>query len=829
MLRNFFLITLRNFQRQWVFSMLNMFGLALGLSSAIFIFLYVSDELQYDTMHPHYENTYRLGCTFTNVDGRSNANTESPGFWVRQLKDTRTEVVDAVRIAYIGYPTSLHHKAKDNIILTEQIKWAEPGFDRVLDFHLRTGHPDKIFEKPNSMVLSETGARKLFGQADPIGQIVTVKHDYATRNRELDVEVTGVYRDYPANSHFKPDYILNVNAFRGIYPDFTRLMEGTRFGDQENPLFFFENYIVFKPGVDIPSIISMLQPLADQLIQSDSGIVSAGWSMKPFLTKMSDFHFDTENDWEYNARGNKQYLVIFSAIAGLIMLIACINYMNLATARSTRRAREVGLRKSLGSKRNEIAAQFFLESFLMTLGALLISLVLVLALLRPFNQLADKTFTMASLLNPWMLGIVALIVAFMALLSGIYPALYLSGFRPVEVLKGQVAKGKGAELFKKGLVATQYAVSLVLIICTLVVIRQMNHMQHSKLNEQGDQLLSIRYGGIAPADKFAAFKQLVLQDKDISLVTLGNHLPRLDYFGFIGFRLKFPDLGNTELEWNQLNVEYDFAKTYGLEILAGRDFEANTPSDSSAILLNEAAVKALNQPVDKVLGAFAAEYSPDSRFRDEHGPMKVIGVVKDFPFRSMHQAIEPLILSIRPHPIDRIVYVKLPAGQFQEKVASVEKAWKTVFPGIGFDHWFVSDEFSRMYIAEGRVAALSKVFAVLAILITILGVFGLASYTAEQKTKEVGIRKAMGADVMKVVGMFLWVFIKIFIVAGCIAVPVAYAAANYWLKDFVYRVPVSPWIFIGSLAGLLLITLFTVSREIWKAARVNPVVSLRSE
>ncbi|MCC6279537.1 MAG: ABC transporter permease [Saprospiraceae bacterium] len=824
MLRNYFLIALRNFQRQRVFSILNMFGLALGLASAIFIFLYVSDELQYDTMHPYYKDTYRLGCTFANADGRSNNNTDSPGFWVRQLKDTRTEVQDAVRIAYIGYPTSLHHKAKDKIVLTEEIKWAEPGFDRVLAFKLRSGNPEKMFEAPNTMVLSETGARKLFGKSDPIGQIVSVKHNFATRDRELDIEVTGVYRDYPSNSHFKPDYILNVNALRSVYPDFNRLMEGSSFGDRENPIFFFENYIVFKPNVNIPSILAMLQPLADQMMRSDSAFVAAGWKMSPFLTKMSDFHFDTVNEWEYNAKGNKQYLTIFSAIAVLIMLIACINYMNLATARSARRAKEVGLRKSLGSNRKEIAAQFFMESFLMTLGALAISLVLVLALLQPFNVLADKTFSMASLLNPWMLGIVALIVAFMGLLSGIYPALYLSAFRPVEVLKGHVAKGKGAELFKKGLVASQYVVSLVLIICTLIVIRQMEHMQTTKLNEQGDQLLSIRYGGIAPPEKFAAFKQVVLQDKDIEHVTIGNHLPRLDYFGFIGYRVKFPDLGNNELDWNQLNVEYDFAKTYGLEIIAGRDFEANNPSDSSAILLNEAAVKALNQPVDKILGAFAVDL-----FQEGNATLKVIGIVKDFPFRSMHNAIEPLMLSIRPHFIDRIVYVKLPAGKFQEKVASVEKAWKEVFPGIGFDHWFVSDEFNRMYIVEGRVAALAKVFAILAILITILGVFGLASYTAEQKTKEVGIRKALGADVLQVIGMFLWIFIKIFVVASCIAVPIAYAAASYWLKDFVYRVPLSPWIFIGSLTGLLLVTLFTVSREIWKAARMNPVVSLRSE
>lgn len=820
MFRNFFLVAIRNFRRQKLFSLLNMSGLALGLASAILIFLYVSDELRYDVMHPYYNSTYRIGSTWSNADGRSFDNTDAPGFWINQLKNSRTEILHTARVAYIGYPTSLNYKAKERIILTEEIKWAEPGFDDVLQFDLLRGNRTKMFEQNNSIVISESGARRLFGRDDPMGKIISVKHFWATEDREIDVIVTGIYRDYPSNSHFKPLFLLNVNALRAVYPDFNKYMNGSRF---EQGTGFFESYIVLKDGAGVKAIEQHLTELGNQMIQSDSSAVAAGWKFNPFLIKMSDMHFDQKNLWENGIRGDKKYLAIFGAIALLIILIACINYMNLATARSAKRAKEVGLRKSLGSNRKEIAKQFFLESLLMTLGSLVMAIILVIAFLKPFNGLADKHFTIASLFNPYMLIIVLAIVIFMALLSGSYPAFYLSKFKPVEVLKGQIIKGKGAEFFRKSLVTVQYLVSLVLIICTLIAIRQMNHMQQTKLNEAGSQLLSIRYGGIAPQEKFETFKHAVLQDRDIQHVTMANHLPRLNYFGWIGANVKFPEFSDTELRWNQLNVDYDFPKTYQLEFIAGRDFQQGNTADSSSLILNEAAVKALNQPLDKVMGATVKNVFDTARL------FKVIGIVKDFPFRSMHQPIEPLMLNPNLHFVDKIAYVKIPPGKFREKIDFVEKKWKEVFPNIGFDHWFLNDEFNRMYLVERRVSSLGKVFAILAILITVLGVFGLASYTAEQKTKEVGIRKVLGAEVKQVVGMFTWLFVKIFLIAAAIAIPAAYFASYKWLQDFAYKTSISPIVFVGSLAGLLLITLATVSYEIWKSAIANPVKSLRTE
>lgn len=822
MIRNYLVVALRNFQRQKFFAFLNMFGLALGLASAILIFLYVSDELQYDVMHPYYKDTYRIGTTWSNPNGQTFDNTVAPGYFIRQLKEDRSEVMKAIRIEYIGYPTSLHHKTTDKIILTEQIRWAEPGFDEILDFELVRGNRAKMFDNPNSMIISESGARRLFGDADPMDQVISVKHNFATQGKEINVVITGVYRDYPSNSHFKPHYILNINALRAVVENFDTYLEGSRF---QGNVSWFESYIVLQPGASVAPVRTALQGYAQHMALSDSATVAAGWKLTAFVTPLSELHFDQKNLWEDSAKGDKKYLTIFSAIALLILLIACINYMNLATARSARRAKEVGLRKSLGSGRQEIARQFLYESSLMTIGSLLIALLLVVIFLQPFNQLAHKTFTLASLLDPYMIAIMLLIIVFMAVVSGSYPAFYLSAFRPVEVLKGQAVRGIGAEVFRKSLVAVQYTVSLVLIISTFVVIRQMNHMQNTKLNEQGSQLLSIRYGGTAPDNKFAAFKQAVLEDKDIEHVTMANHLPRLNYFGWIGAEVKFPELTDKSLQWNQLNVEFDFAKTYQLEFVAGRDFDAANLADSSSVILNEAAVKALNQPIEKIMGTSVTEVG----FNNNNRTFKVIGVVKDFPFRSMHQAIEPLMLNPHLHFIDKIAYVKLPVGKFQEKIQTIEKKWKEIFPGIGFDYWFVSDEFNRMYLNEGRVASLAKSFAVLAVLITVLGAFGLASYTAEQKTKEVGIRKVLGAEVRQVVAMFVWLFLRIFFMASIVAIPLAYLLAVYWLKDFVYRSALSPLIFILSLVGLLVITLVTVGYEIARAAHANPVSSLRRE
>jgi putative ABC transport system permease protein len=448
---------------------------------------------------------------------------------------------------------------------------------------------------------------------------------------------------------------------------------------------------------------------------------------------------------------------------------------------------------------------------------------LELLFLHPFNQLANKSFTAVSVFKPHMMAITGGIVLFMAFASGLYPAIYLSGFKPADVLKGQLVKGKRAEFFRKSLVTVQYTVALILVIYTCIVIQQMEQLKNSKLNEHGDQLLAIRFGGTATQDKFETFRHLVLQDPQIEHVTQGDHLPRLDYFGINGTSIKFPQLGNKELQWNMFTVDYDFAKTFALDFFAGRDFQYGNVNDSTSIILNEAAVKALGKPLDKIVGAAAINN------RDSGKAYKVIGVVKDFPYKSMHHAIEPLILTPHNNFFYEICYIKLPVGKFQEKIAAIEKKWKIVYPGIGFSHWFVNDEFNRMYVTEDRALSLAKIFTLLAIIITAMGVFSLASYTAEQRTKEVGIRRALGAEDKHITALFAWIFIKIFIIASLLAIPISWIVGYKWLQGFVYHVSINPLIFILSVCSLLVLTFLTVGYEIWKSVRANPVTALRTE
>jgi putative ABC transport system permease protein len=496
--------------------------------------------------------------------------------------------------------------------------------------------------------------------------------------------------------------------------------------------------------------------------------------------------------------------------------------MNLATARSSKRAKEVGMRKSLGGVRSELAVQFLQESALMALLSLVVAMVLVVIFLPSFNALSNKYFTFFDLLNPKILLVISLTVVFVTMVGGSYPAFFLSAFKPAEVLKGKLTKGKGADFFRTSLVTLQFTVAMVLVIATVVILRQMNLMQESKLNEKGDQILSIRYGGSAPNEKYQSFKNAVLMDPDIEHVTTGNHLPRLEFFGPTGAVYRFSDVSDEEYQWHQLNVDFDFPETYDLEFLAGRNFNPQNTADSSAVLINEAAVKALQKTPEEVLG-LSAEHVQARLYGN------VIGVIKDFPFRSARHVIEPLVITPRPHQIDRIVYVQLPVGKIAEKIAFLEKTWKEVIPGVGFDYWFLRDEFNRMYETERRISGMAKSFAFLALAITVLGLYGLASYTAEQKTKEVGIRKVMGASSNQIVKMFLRNFLILFLIACAIAIPLSWYLSDQWLSGFAYRIQLNALIFVFCVTALMVITIITVSYETYKASVADPIKAIKYE
>ncbi len=808
MLKNYLTIAFRSFLKQKGFAFINILGLAIGLGAAVLIFLYIVDETSFDTIHKAPDRTYRIGAERVPDDGNTFTATGVPAVWSSQLKAEYPDVEEAAKFLWLGYPVSLAYKEADKIFLTEDLLWVEPTFPKVFYFNMVQGNAEKVFELPNAVVLTQTAANRFFGTDDPIGKTLVLKH-WITNNQEVNVTVTGVIEDFPSNSHIQADYLVNYNLLASANPGFNNFL--TQWGNG-----FFSSYIVLKEGADINKISEGLT----QLLATNLG--EEAREFKPFFRKITDIHFDSEVEWVNEGAGDISYIYIFGSIALLILIIACINYMNMATARSAKRSKEVGMRKSLGSRRAQLIAQFMSESLLMTFFALILSFFIVILVLPYFNDIAQKSFTIASLVNPRMLLTLAGIVVFVALVAGSYPALYLSGFNPVEVLKGSFVAGRRSEAFRKGLVVFQFCISLILIICAGIVMKQMHFLSTSKLNESGEQLLSIRYGDNAPAERYQAFKNKVLEDADIAQVTMANHLPRQDYFGGINTVFVFPDVNNQEYEWSQLNVDFDFPQTFGLELITGRDFSKENQADSSALLLNEAAVRNLGITTEEAVGMSVMN-------NDNNEMSRVIGVVKDFPYRSMHQTIGPLIISARPHSIDKIVYVKLPAGKVQEKIASLESQWKEVYPNLGFDYWFVSDEFSRMYASEERMAGLTQGFSVLAILIACLGLFGLASYLAEQRTKEIGIRKVLGASIVQVLFLLFSTFFIMFAIACLIAMPLAYWLMHTWLQNFVYHISIEWTIFLLSVLIVGLLTVFTVGYETIRASLANPVDAIRHE
>jgi putative ABC transport system permease protein len=811
MIKNYLKIALRNFSKQKTFSFINISGLAVGLAGALLIFAYVDDELNYDTVHPFAENTYQIGTQYFE-EGNENKYAAAPAMWSSQLKEQYPEVKSILRTNWFGYPFSVELREKDKIILTEEMYFVEGNYKDVLYFDIIEGDQENALKETNSIALSESAKNRIFGDETAVGKMLIIKHPFATSNKEINLIVTAVYKDYPDNTHFKPGYLVNMQAMKGViewgnYDEmFTNWLGG-----------WMSSYVVLNENANIELIEKGLQKMVHENLGEEQAE-----NFIPFLRNVKDLHFDTEVEWSSEGSGDMTYVYIFGSIALFLILIASINYMNLATARSIKRSREVGLRKVMGSRRSQLIFQFINESFLTTLLSLLFSFVIIFLALPVFNSLAQKGFEFSSFFNIRIIIVVLAVLIIVALLAGSYPAFFLSKFNPTDVLKGGKIKKKGSDTLRKTLVIVQFSISFFMVIGTGVLLKQINFLKNSKLNEQGEQIISVRYGGTAPAEKYPVFKHAVEQDNNINGVTMANHLPRQNYFGGIGVVIKVPEVSDQEYDWSELNVDFNFPKTFDLEFLAGRDFNSESAADSSACLLNESAVKNLGVDISEVLGMTIEDPESDRS-------ATVIGVVKDFPYRSMHQSIGPLRISARPHPVDKIVYIKLPAENMQEHIQKIEAQWKEIYPGIGFDYWFLDQEFGKMYKSETRMSDLTESFSVIAIFIACMGLFGLASYMTEQRTKEIGVRKVLGATVSQILILFISTFLRMLLISAVIAVPFAVFLMNEWLQQFVYHISID-WIIILSAVGLVFgLTVITVGYELLKASTANPVDAIRYE
>lgn len=829
---NYLLLALRNLRKQRGYAVVNVLGLSIGLASALFIFMYVRDELTFDAYHPYAAQTYRLGYRIEYPNGDSEGYPAAPAGWDNYLKETYEGITGITSYNTIGMPTSIRYEPSDRIVLTEDIMWAESNIGEILSIPLKQGNQANMLKEINSIIVSESAAKELFGNVDPLDKTISVSHQGMTNGQKVEMLVTGVFKDFPSNTHIQAKYICNVLSLKPFVQNLETLLT-TSMGDGDNN-FWTQSLFVLNDESKLQTIQEDFQKRADAIIAK----YNLQFKFKPLVRKITDVHFDQDISWSVSHKSaDKKYSLVFITIAILILVVACINYVNLSTARSASRAREIGLRKTFGGIRFQLFVQFMSESFLLVLIATILAVLLVWLFIPQFNDLTGKRFTFGHLVEPQMIMIVGGVIAFVTLLAGSYPAVFVSGFQPASVLKGKFQFGKGSNVFRQFLTTVQFVVAVTLLVGTVIVVRQMNLMRYSKLNESGDQIVSIRYGGFtgnANDQKFLAFKQLVTQDPQIEAVTLANHLPRLDYFGPVNMQMQFPDISEEKHEWYQLNGDYDFPKTFNMKIIAGRDFDHNNIGDSTAILLNESAVKSLKLTPEEVVGKTVIRPDFDMGYRrpdSTKAPITglVIGVVEDFPFRSMHRKIDPLAICPKPHTVDRIIHVKLPATQIAEKIASMEKSWRQVFPDFGFDYWFVDEEFGRMYENEIQVAELTEKFSALAILITCVGLYGLASFLSEQRTKEIGIRKTLGASNSQVLILLLSVFAKLLGIAVIIGVPVAYFLASRWLESFVYQTSLSVFVFAAAVGLICFITLLTVGYESLKASLANPVKALKHE
>ena len=829
MLVNYLLLAIRNLKKQRGYAIINTLGLSIGLASALFIFLYVHDELTYDTQHPHAAQTYRLGSRFEAPNGESQGYPGSPAGWDNYLMDKYKDITEISSFSFFGMPTSIHYLPADKILLTQEIIWAERNLNEILSIPIIKGHPADPLSALNAVIISETAARELFGEDDPLNKTVSISNMYATNGRKIELEVTGVYKDLPSNTHVRPKYICNILALKGVITDLENRLN-TSMGEGNNT-YWTQSFIVCTNESRIEDIRADLQKLADTRFNQD-------FKLKPLIQNITNVHFDREIDWAIKHKSaDIKYVYVFVSIAILILIVACINYINLSTAKSVTRAREIGLRKTFGGDRLQLIAQFMTESFLLVLTAMLLALMLVIQFIPQFNNLTGKTFSLLHVFNTSMMLITGSVVVFVTLLAGSYPALFMSAFQPATVLKGKFTFRKGSNTFRQFLTTLQFVVAVILLTGTVIVVRQIDLMRNSKLNEAGRQIVSIRYGGFTVPttdSKYATFKNLILQDPEIESVTLANHLPRLDFFGAVSMQMQFPEISEEQHEWFQLNGDFDFPETFKMKIVAGRDFDPQNIADSSAILLNESAVKALKLTPEEVIGktVIRPDYViPWSGARTSHAPVTglVVGVVEDFPYQSMHKKIDPLAISPKPHSDDRIIYVRLSAGSMGQKIASIERAWKQVFPDFGFDYWFVDEEFGRMYENETQVARLTEMFSLLAILITCVGLYGLAAFLSEQRTREIGIRKTFGASSTQILFILTGTFARLLAVACVIGVPIAYYLSSRWLESFVYQTRLSFVVFAGAIGLIAIITMVTVGYESLKASLANPVTALKHE
>jgi len=809
MFKNYFKVAIRNLWKNKTFSFINIFGLAIGLSCFLLIAVYVMDELSYDRFHKAANRIYRI-----NSDIRFGGNelklTQTSDMMGSALKKDYPEVEQYTRI-FVNNGNKLIKKGSE-YINEVNVGHVDSTFFDVFTVPAIAGNTKTALFEPNTVVVTEAAAKKYFSSTDVVGKTIETNDNGSTVYK-----ITAVVEDLQQNSHFDFDFFFsmkNVDYQWGQYLSHN-----------------FHTYLLLKEGTDAESfekkfsqyIDKYVMPQAKQYMQINSieELEKAGNKLVYSLIPLTDIHLRSQQNFEMTPTGNIQYVYIFSAVAIFILLIACINFMNLTTARSANRAREVGIRKVLGTERRNLIAQFLSESTLMALLSLIIAMIITYFTLPLFNDVDAKSMSVEVLFSPLILPLLIALPIVVGLMAGSYPAFYLSSFNPITVLKGKLSSGSSGSRFRSVLVVFQFATSIILIIGTIVIYLQLNYIRNKNLGFNKDQVLVVN-DAYALNDKINAFKNDVLQMPGVVSGTISGFLPVTNSSRNDNSYSKEAVMdAKTGFNMQSWNIDYDYIKTMGMEIIKGRNFSKDFGSDSSGVIINETTAKFLgyDDPIGKQIYKSTDGDAPEV--------YTVIGVVKNFNYESVKKDISSLGFFLGNNI--GLASFKVKADNIPSLVKNIESKWKTMAAGMPFSYRFLDESFDEMYRSEQRVGKIALSFSVLAILIACLGLFGLAAYIAEQRTKEIGIRKVLGASVGGIVQLLSKDFLKLVIISFVIASPLAWWAMNQWLQDFVYRVDLAWWIFLLAGGIALFIALSTISFQAIRAALTNPVKNLRTE
>ncbi|MGD1893642.1 MAG: ABC transporter permease [Cyclobacteriaceae bacterium] len=799
MLRNYLTIAFRNLRKRPFYTSINIFGLALGMACTLLIIVYILHELSYDRFHRNADRIYRLGMHVEVGESGFIGARVSPGV-SQPFTEEITEVAMAVRM---NQHSNKILRRGDITIKEDNILAADSGFFQLFNFPLLQGNPETTLQKPNSVVMTEAVSQKYFQNENPVGQQILIDDEV--------FQVTGIMEEVPTTSHFKFDIVYSFLSD-----------PASKIDDWGNIDAY--TYFLLQENASIKNVDVQAEELLKKYFGEYDLFQELGYTVEMFTQPMTEIHLHSHMRGEFEANGDVKYLYIFGAIALFTLLIACINFMNLATARSADRAKEVGIRKTMGSLRAELIRQFLGEALLLSLFSTLLALALAELLRIPFSQIADKPIHLPYH-ELWFIPTVILLGILVGVLAGSYPAFYLTRFRPMQVLRGRLVAGSKNVYLRNSLVVFQFAISIVLIVCTLAVNRQLQYIRNKDLGFTKENVLVLD-NGKSLEDSKDAFYNALTGLSEVKGVSFTDVSPLAGYNGTVFIPAVRVDSIEGEtfrdedaLILNSMMVSHDYLPTMNIQLKEGRNFSRTIAADSAnyAIILNEQAVKALGlpQPIGSTV-MVASEFEG-----------KVVGVVEDYHYQSLHSQVEPLVLVLSDQ--QNYVEISITSNDLPRTVATIEEQWKQHTDGMPIDYSFLDEDFDALFKADERTGMIFGGFSLLAIAIACLGLLALAAFMAEQRNKEIGIRKVLGASVKNIVILLSKDFTRLILIAFVVATPLAYWAIQQWLNDFAYRTNIGLSTFVLSGTMALLIALLTVSYQSIKAAVANPVDSLRNE